>query len=52
MAVDMRVVRPQDVMKMLLEQPKIAYWKKWTDTSPNGTHPGYAQKEDHRVMDR
>ena len=42
MAVDMRVVDEDAAgatLDSLLE-------------SPNGTHPGYAQKEDHRVMDR
>ena len=27
--VDMRVVWPQDGMKMLLKQARLAYWKKW-----------------------
>ena len=28
-AVDMRVVCPQDVKKMLLKQARMVYWKKW-----------------------
>ena len=27
--VDMRVVCPQDVKKMLLKQVRLVYWKKW-----------------------
>ena len=35
MAVDMRVVCPQDVMKMLLRAARMACWKNCADTSPN-----------------
>ena len=28
-AVDMRVVCPQDVKHMLLKQAKMVYWKRW-----------------------
>ena len=41
MAVDMRVVCPQDVMKMLLKAARMACRKNCADTSPRG----YAQKE-------
>ena len=27
--VDMRIVRPRDILKMLVERARSVYWKKW-----------------------
>ena len=60
-AVDMSVVWPHDVKRMLLEQAKMVFWNKWTATheceelkrrSLAGANPRDAAKEYQRVMDR
>ena len=58
-AVDMSVVCPQNVKKMLLKQARMVYWKKWAakhgceepKEGVTGTNPSYAAKKDQRSVD-
>ena len=52
-AVDMRVVCPQDVKKMLLKQARMAFWKKWAakHECECDWSQGDTAKEDQRPMD-
>ena len=53
-AVDMRVVCPQDVKKMLLKQGRMVYWKTWAAKLESGVegrsvaaaNPSFAAKKD------
>ena len=60
-AVDMIMVCPQDVGKMLLEQARMVHWKKWAAEervrgveggSVAGTNPSYVAKNDQRGAGR
>ena len=55
-AVDMRVVCPQDVKKMLLKHARMVSWKTWAakhvceefeGRSLAGANPGHLEKQDH-----
>ena len=61
-AVDMRVVCPLDVHKMLLKQHRTVHWKKWAAKHEceelkegvwrlAGANSGDGWKEDQRIMD-
>ena len=59
--VDMSVVCPQDVKKMLQKQARVENWKKWAAkheceeferTSVAGANPSCAAIEDQRSVDR
>ena len=57
-AVDMGVVCSQDVKKMLVNQARMVYWKKWAAKHEHEvlkeevSNPSYAAKKDQRGVDR